>query len=176
MSEVRIIGGSYKNSKIQFDAIEGLRPTPNRLREVLFNWLQFELQNKTVVDLFSGSGILGFEAISRGAKKVSLLEKDKTAYHCLKQNQTKHQFKNLEIIWTDAFDYLKNPLNFDIIFCDPPFHKNHIFKLIEVLKEVQNCLIYFESEYKITAQHLPNNWQIKKEKKISSVYATLIKI
>lgn len=173
-SEVRVIGGSYKNSKIQFNAIEGLRPTSNRLREVLFNWLQFELSDKTILDLFAGSGALGFETSSRGAKKVILLEKNKTAYECLKQNQTKHHFNNLDIIWTDAFDYLKKPLNFDIIFCDPPFHKDYISKLIETLKEIQNCLIYFESEYKISDKNLPLNWQIKKEKKVSSVYACLV--
>ena len=87
MAEVRIIGGVYKNSKIHFLESEGLRPTPNRLRETLFNWLQFELSDKIVLDLFSGSGALGFEAISRQAKKVTLIEKNQTTYLSLQKNQ-----------------------------------------------------------------------------------------
>jgi 16S rRNA (guanine966-N2)-methyltransferase len=176
MAEIKIIGGSYKNSKIQFIDSEGLRPTPNRLRETLFNWLQFELTDKIVLDLFAGSGALGFEASSRNTKIVTLIEKNKITYQSLQKNQKKHQFKNLNILHNDGFDYLKTKPKFDILFCDPPFNKDYIPKLIKILNEVQKCLIYFESEYKITQQHLPNNWQIIKEKKVSSVYATLIKI
>ncbi|SFV56844.1 Ribosomal RNA small subunit methyltransferase D [hydrothermal vent metagenome] len=174
-SEVRLIGGVHKGRKIFFSEIEGLRPTPNRLRETLFNWLQFDIRNANILDLFAGSGALGFEAYSRGAKKVFLVEKNKIAYQNLLENKNNLKSDNIEVIKEDAFVFLKNNIdNFDIIFCDPPFNKGLIDKLIINFTMLKNVIVYFELEYKLSA--LPKNWDILKQKKVASVFAYLVQI
>ncbi len=122
--ELRIIAGQWRSRKIHFPEIAGLRPTPNRVRETLFNWLQPWLPGARCLDLFAGSGALAFEALSRGAGEVLLVERDPAAAAALRRNLALLKAGNAELLETDALDLLdRGPARaFDIVFLDPPFH------------------------------------------------------
>ena len=126
MGRVRVIGGTHRSRVLRFnDGVVGLRPTPDRVRETLFNWLNQDLTGKVCLDLFSGSGALGFEAISRNAKRVICVEKNIATVIDLHNNQKLMGISNLEIIHKNALDYLKNCVDkFDVIFLDPPYASN----------------------------------------------------
>ena len=122
---VRIIGGAWKKSVLRFPAVEGVRPTPDRVRETLFNWLGQDLAGRACLDLFAGSGALGFEAASRGALRVVLVERDPAVVRALQANATRLSATALEIVRTDAFAYLSAAKErFDVVFLDPPFRQN----------------------------------------------------
>lgn len=122
--ELRIIAGQWRSRKIQFPEIAGLRPTPNRVRETLFNWLQPWLPGARCLDLFAGSGALSFEALSRGAGEVVLVERNPDAAAALRSNLALLKAANVELLETDALDLLeRGPVRpFDIVFLDPPFN------------------------------------------------------
>jgi len=182
----RIISGDFRGRKFNFPEVEGLRPTSGKIRETLFNWLQFDIVNKTVLDPFAGSGALSLEAISRGVKEVYVIEKNKMAYEKLKSN-----FKFLDngqytIINEDAVDYLSKPSNqiFDFVFLDPPFAKN---MLLETILKLSNnhyinsqSQIYIESEYQLTNDNLSSlinyHFKINKQKKSGNVHYCLISL
>ena len=129
---IQIIGGKYRGKKISFPNSQNLRPTPNRVRETLFNWLMYDIQGASCLDAFAGSGALGFEALSRGAKAVYLVEKQKAVYQNLCKSASMFGQDNLHILCGDANKYLQtNNTKFDIIFLDPPFNE-----------ELPNDLIY----------------------------------
>lgn len=124
---VRIIGGIYRGKKLQFPDIEGLRPTPDRVRETLFNWLMHDIRDARCLDAFAGSGALGFEAFSRGALEVILLEQSPKAYAHLDKIITSFNTPKLRLIKTDAVQFLQTKQKeFDIIFLDPPFAQNYL--------------------------------------------------
>lgn len=131
MSTIRVIGGHYRSRQVKVIDANHLRPTPARHRETLFNWLNFELPGAEVLDLFAGSGILGIEALSRGAKKVTFIDHNRRALTALKQ--TLQQFtipeERYEIIYTDAINWLKKSHaeahHFSHLFIDPPFTFNY---------------------------------------------------
>ena len=103
----------------------GLRPTPDRVRETLFNWLGQWLDGRSCLDLFAGSGALGFEAASRGAKRVVMVENDRAAFSALERARETLGPRSVELVFGDAFDYLKRPgAAFDVVFLDPPFRQN----------------------------------------------------
>jgi 16S rRNA (guanine966-N2)-methyltransferase len=119
---VRIIGGEFRSRMLHFPAAAGLRPTPDRVRETLFNWLGQRLYGQVCLDAFAGSGALGFEAASRGAARVVMLERDSKARDALRQNASLLQTQGVEILQMDALTYLSRPGElFDVIFLDPPF-------------------------------------------------------
>ncbi|OAM35393.1 16S rRNA (guanine(966)-N(2))-methyltransferase RsmD [Eikenella sp. NML96-A-049] len=122
-NQIRIIGGEQRGRKIRFADAEGLRPTADSVRERLFNWLRHELTGRTVLDLFAGSGALGFEAISRGVKRVVLVENNRrTAASLQQQIQELRLSEKMEVRTLDAFEYLsKTHEQFDVVFLDPPF-------------------------------------------------------
>lgn len=121
-NRVRIIGGEWRSRVIDFPDAEGLRPTSNRIRETLFNWLGQTLHDKRCLDLFAGSGALGFEAASRGAAEVVMVENNRHATQALKKNQEKLAANQCRLVIAEATDFLKrNHQAFDIIFVDPPF-------------------------------------------------------
>ncbi|MDR3412488.1 MAG: 16S rRNA (guanine(966)-N(2))-methyltransferase RsmD, partial [Formivibrio sp.] len=121
-NQVRIIGGNWKRRMLRFPQIEGLRPTPDRVRETLFNWLGQDCTGLTCLDLFSGSGALAFEAASRNASKVVAVETAKPALDALRSNQSTLDARNLEIVWSDGMRFLDStPERFDVVFLDPPF-------------------------------------------------------
>jgi 16S rRNA (guanine(966)-N(2))-methyltransferase RsmD len=121
--EVRIIGGAWKRSKLPVDDRPGLRPTPDRVRETLFNWLGQDLAGWRCLDAFAGTGALGFEAASRGAAEVVLVERDPALLARLAASKAKLQADAVRIERADALQWMKrgSPGAFDVVFLDPPF-------------------------------------------------------
>jgi 16S rRNA (guanine966-N2)-methyltransferase len=150
MGKVRIIGGEYRSRIIQFkDNMAGLRPTPDRVRETLFNWLGQDLTGKICLDTFAGSGVLGFEAVSRRANQVVMLEKNPAVVRDLRYNKELLVCSNIEVIQTDSLSYLQNcNKKFDVIFLDPPYNSGLLLPTLNIIKEKQlllpNATIYVE--------------------------------
>jgi 16S rRNA (guanine966-N2)-methyltransferase len=121
-NRVRIIGGQYRRRLLDFPGSAGLRPTPDRVRETLFNWLGQDLPGWHCLDLFAGSGALGFEAASRGAERVVMIERDPKAIGALEKNRAALGANQVDILRTDALAWLAhNRETFDLVFVDPPF-------------------------------------------------------
>jgi 16S rRNA (guanine966-N2)-methyltransferase len=134
--KIRIIGGEYRGRRIPVPDRSDLRPTPDRVRETLFNWLGQRLDGKSCLDLFAGSGALGFEAASRGAARVVMVENDRRAFSNLDKTRALIQARQVELIFGDAFDYLKSAgERFDVVFLDPPFRQNALPTLLERLPQ-----------------------------------------
>lgn len=169
-SELRIIAGKFRSRKITFTEAEGLRPTHNRIRETLFNWLNDVIENAVCFDVFAGSGALGFEALSRGAKHVTLMDISKNITDTLKNNAATLAVENADFVCGDFIleNKVKNK-KFDVVFCDPPFKKNILLHTCELLesRELLNpsAFIYLEFEKNsVDTSLLPKNWEIKKHK------------
>jgi len=124
---LRIIGGIYRSRRLRVPSRPGLRPTPDRVRETLFNWLGQDLSGLACLDLFAGSGALGFEAASRGAALVVMVERDRAALAELERNRATLGAERVEIVAGDAQGYLagREP-SFDVVFLDPPFRQNAV--------------------------------------------------
>jgi len=172
---IRIIGGQWRGRKLQVPNKQGLRPTPNRVRETLFNWLATHLPGSSCLDLFAGSGALGIEAASRGAKRVVLVEQERTIANSLKlQTKVFASNNNLEIICADALKFLKiaPSMPFDIVFLDPPFARDFIQPCCDLLEQ-HNWLkphahIYMEIEHQHKA--IPNtHWQTIRQQNAGQV-------
>ncbi len=173
---VRIIGGKYRGKKINFPTIEGLRPTPDRVKETLFNWLMNDIRGARCLDAFAGSGSLGFEAFSREAQQVVFIEASKEAYEQLKLTARSFESASLTVIHENTLSYLeKTPLSFDIIFLDPPFNSSYLANCLELLARdnllAKNGLLYIEAPEKITLN--TQFWQEKKSKKAGQVTYSL---
>ncbi|HXI38178.1 MAG TPA: 16S rRNA (guanine(966)-N(2))-methyltransferase RsmD [Burkholderiales bacterium] len=131
---VRIIGGEHRGRRIAVADRPGLRPTPDRVRETLFNWLGQRLDGLACLDLFAGSGALGFEAASRGAARVVMVEKDRAAFVALEKIKDLLKSASVEIHFGDAFEYLaRGDARFDVVFLDPPFGQNALATALERL-------------------------------------------
>lgn len=169
---VRIIGGQYRGKKLSFPDTEGLRPTPDRVKETLFNWLMHDIRGARCLDAFAGSGALGFEAYSRGAKRVVLVESSLQVYNNLKQIASSFNSTNISVIHAEAEEYFQHSAEcFDIIFLDPPFAKNYLPRCMDLLAHsnllVTNGLVYLESPDKLDVD--PAYWQEKKSKRAGQV-------
>lgn len=187
ISELRIIGGKFRSRKIVFTEEEGLRPTHNRIRETVFNWLQDVIENKNCFDIFAGSGALGFEALSRGAKHVTFMDISRNCIDTLKKNAAQLAVENADFINADFIleNKVKNKEDeknkkFDIVFCDPPFKKNILLAACALLetRELLNprALIYLEFEKNsVDIALLPKNWEIKKHKNTLTIEYILCK-
>ncbi len=152
-SGIKIIAGTHRGRTISVPNIENLRPTPNRIRETLFNWLQQDLSNKICLDLFAGSGALGFEALSRNATYVTMVEYNPIAIKNLHNIKTKFSIINLDIIRVDALIYLKNLTKApDVLFLDPPYSSNLLQQSLDIIKNKSdifiNTVIYLEYQEK----------------------------
>ena len=131
---MRIIAGEYRGRRIAVPSRDDLRPTPDRVRETWFNWLGQRLEGQTCLDLFAGSGALGFEAASRGAARVVMVENDRTVFANLQNTQELIKARQAELVLADAFDFLrKTSERFDVVFLDPPFRQNALPALLERL-------------------------------------------
>jgi 16S rRNA (guanine(966)-N(2))-methyltransferase RsmD len=134
---IRIIGGAYRGRRIAVPSRADVRPTPDRVRETLFNWLGQSLEGLACLDLFAGSGALGFEAASRGAARVVMVEKDRGVFAALEKTRDLMGARQVELVRGDAFDYLDSTAErFDVVFLDPPFRQNALLeRLLERLRE-----------------------------------------
>ncbi|OGT36734.1 MAG: 16S rRNA (guanine(966)-N(2))-methyltransferase RsmD [Gammaproteobacteria bacterium RIFCSPHIGHO2_12_FULL_38_14] len=180
-SSVRIIAGKYRHRKIFFDAEPGLRPTHDRIRETLFNWLQPVIENSVCLDAFAGSGALGFEALSRGAKQVVFFDTSKKVISNLKENAKVLGVDNAVFFYQDFFCEAAQPAEprdpgaihrelqqFDIIFLDPPFQKNILLSACEFIIKKKllkpNGLVYLEfPRGEIDGNCFPATWEIQKQ-------------
>ena len=171
--EIRIIGGKWKGKKIFFDLSDDLRPTPDRAKETLFNWLGQDLSEMYCLDLFSGTGALGLEAFSRGAKKVTFVEKNKKYLQKIQDVHLEMGEKNeCDFYCEECLEWIKkNSFNikYDLIFIDPPFNKNLIHDLLSVVlkKDIlsKNGKIYFEFEKELDLK-IPESLSLKKRKSL----------
>jgi 16S rRNA (guanine966-N2)-methyltransferase len=150
-NQVRIIGGTHKRRVVRFPSLEneiaGFRPTPDRVRETLFNWLGQDLIGKRCLDVFSGSGALAFEAASRNASQVIAIESSREAMKAMAENQKILQLPNLKLQLGDAFAFLASTSeNFDVIFLDPPFAQDWWSRLAPLIERIAapNAQIYCE--------------------------------
>lgn len=178
--EIRIIGGLYRGKKLPFPEVEGLRPTPDRVRETLFNWLMQDIKEARCLDAFSGSGALGLEAFSRGASRVVFVEQSPIAYANLQKNINQFNSPKLKLVKTDARLYLQQSIEqFDIIFLDPPFSQEYIPQCLENIAQnsilARGGLVYSESSHVIELDE--KHWkQIKLKKAGQVVYGLLEKL
>lgn len=177
-SQVRLIGGQWRGRSIRFPVVEGLRPTPDRVRETLFNWLRPHIHGAVCLDLFAGSGALGFEAASQGASQVLMVENHAAIVNSLKQQQQLFSADNIRIIQQDALDFLnQHQQPFDIVFLDPPFRNGWLEKLSSRLTCLtSSSLIYVEHEAELTDFSFANNWQSLRAKKAGDVCYQLFKV
>ncbi len=150
MSRIRISGGEWRSRLINVAAnVKGLRPTPDRVRVTLFNWLGQDLSGLACLDLFAGSGVLGFEAASRGAVKVTMIEQDQHAFKALQQNAQSLGSERLELIRMDAVKFATTAVQrYDLVFLDPPYHQGWIERIGPLLPHLANpgARLYIEAE------------------------------
>lgn len=182
----QIIAGEYRGRKLNFPNVNSLRPTPGKVRETLFNWIQFNFFGKTYLDLFSGSGALSFEALSRGAKQVIAIEKNSSAWKNLEKNSKLLKSNKIRCFNQDALEFLaqKNEQHFDFVFLDPPFHQNILPKALKLLSEGNfintSSKIYIESEFEVTQNFLETNFskkiKISKQKQSGQVNYCLLEV
>ena len=168
-NQIRIIGGEWRSRIIEFPDHTGLRPTRDRVRETLFNWLGQHLDGKTCLDLFAGSGALGFEALSRGATNVTMIEQSPSVAQNLKDNAQRLDASGALILNVNALDYLRGPAQrFDIIFLDPPFNQGVLEKVLPLLPPwlSHEGKVYVESELNFVPDAA---WKILKQSRAGQV-------
>jgi 16S rRNA (guanine966-N2)-methyltransferase len=168
---IRLIAGKHRGRKLPVLMSEGLRPTTDRVKETVFNWLMPYIHDSICLDCFAGSGSLGFEAMSRGAEKVTLLELNKVAAKQLLQNKILLKSDNVQVEQVDSLQHLRQGQEskqvFDLVFLDPPFHKGLAEQAATLLNEgwlTPNALIYVEMESQGNSQKMPSSWRLLKEK------------
>lgn len=178
-NQLRIIGGEWKRRVLPFADVDGLRPTPDRVRETLFNWLMWDVQNANVLDLCTGSGALSFEALSRGAAHVTMIEPSHVQAKFLKDNLQSLKADNFKLHVSTAQQAIRSLSldHFDLVFLDPPYSLNlwqelaaHVDPLIK-----NNGLIYVEADCPLFKLELPTSWKLVKETKAGAVKAGLFK-
>lgn len=172
--QLRIIAGAWRGRKLNFPDKEGLRPTPDRVRETLFNWLQQDIAGCHCLDLFAGSGALGFEAASRGAKSVVMLERDAAIAAELRDGVNRLQAEQIQLICIDAVEYLQaNNRKFDVVFVDPPYQSDLLVSCCALLEQkhwlANHAKIYLECDVHNELTDLPENWFCQKSKKAGQV-------
>ncbi|WP_153445552.1 16S rRNA (guanine(966)-N(2))-methyltransferase RsmD [Vibrio algicola] len=171
---VRIISGLWRGRKLPVYDAEGLRPTTDRVKETLFNWLASDIPQSRCLDLFAGSGGLGFEAASRQAEHVTMLELNKSAKQQLSQNVSNLNANNIEVLQQDSLLFLQQSgTPYDVVFIDPPFRQDLLEKTIALLTTnhwlAPEALIYIETEKELTLPALPQDWQLHREKTAGQV-------
>ena len=173
-NQVRIVGGRWRNRLIRFADSAQLRPTPDRVRETLFNWLGQTLDTRSCLDLFAGSGALGFEAASRGAADIVMVESNRDTHAALARPAQMLDAGNIEIICKDAFAFLASDRRvFDIIFLDPPFQQEQLPKLLGMLRRhlAPAGLVYIEAA---RIPEIPPDCVITRRSKVGQVNFLLL--
>lgn len=176
--KIRIIGGKWRGRKLNVIEAHGLRPTPDRVRETLFNWINQKIIGARCLDLFSGTGALSFEALSRGASEVTTVESNRRAVDFLIKTSKILDSKSHYIECADAISWLKKQTKtFDIIFLDPPFDKGYVEKCCQIIFEQslleKNGIIYIESEKNVS---IPSVFKINKINQTKQVQSVLVKL
>ena len=176
MNRLRIGGGTLRSRIIVFPDAEGLRPTPDRVRETLFNWLGQTLYGRCCLDLFAGSGALGFEAASRGAERVLMVEKNSLVFRALKDNSAKLACANVVIRHQDGLEFASRDTGrYDVIFLDPPFQSGYLQRLLEILPQrlSEDGVVYVESGEPFEPA---SPWRVIKSGRAGQVHYQLIGI
>ncbi|WP_257263323.1 16S rRNA (guanine(966)-N(2))-methyltransferase RsmD [Endozoicomonas sp. ONNA2] len=177
--QLRIIAGEWRSRKLPVANVPGLRPTSDRVRETVFNWLAMVTPGARVLDVFSGTGVLSMEALSRGASSALLLEKSPVAANVLKSNLAMLKAGRAKVVESDSLTWLKQPAetSFDLIFLDPPFRMNLLEPACQLLESNgylnENSLIYIEVEKELAPLPIPKNWQLEKSKNAGQVNFSL---
>lgn len=177
--QLRIIAGEWRGRKLPVADLPGLRPTSDRVRETVFNWLNIYVPGAHVLDCFSGTGALSLEALSRGAASAMMLEKAGPAAQTLKANLATLKSDKGQVFNTDSLQWLtkKAPHSFDLVFLDPPFRMDLLKTACELLESNgylnENSLIYIEAEKELSPLPVPANWQPVKSKTAGQVCFTL---
>lgn len=169
-NQVRIIAGRHRGRRLHFVPGRGLRPTPDRVRETLFNWLQGQVPGARCLDLFAGSGALGLEALSRGARYLCAVEQNRLAAQRLRDNIAQlHEESVAEVVQLDALRLLKTTPEapFDIVFLDPPFADTLLPAVCGLLEQhgwlADGAFIYLEQDAALAWPALPGNWILHRE-------------
>jgi len=179
--QLRIIGGEWRGRKLSFPDLDGLRPTPDRMRETLFNWLQYELPGARCLDLFSGSGALGLEALSRGAASVILVDRAAEVTRQLQANLALLQAEHGRVEQDQATRWLERQPpggeRFDLVFLDPPFRQGLLSSCCSLLEAGDllspEALIYVEAERELRTLPVPANWELHRHKSAGQVSCNL---
>lgn len=174
MSRIRITGGEWRSRLVQVPEAPGLRPTPDSVRETLFNWLGQNLSGLACLDLFAGSGILGFEAASRGADYVALVERSRQAFTALKKHADGFECPRLELFCCDALEFVPSSgRRFDLVFLDPPYGQGWLARIEPRLDElaVPGARLYAEAE--IPLERL-GPWSVVKQGRAGQVFFHLL--
>ncbi|MEM9103337.1 MAG: 16S rRNA (guanine(966)-N(2))-methyltransferase RsmD [Pseudomonadota bacterium] len=178
---LRIIGGQWKGRRLRFPTVPGLRPTPDRVRETLFNWLMFDIPGARCLDGFAGSGALGLEALSRGATHLVFIDTSEKSVQAIKQHLATLACFNADVIHTKADKYLKHQQKpFDIVFLDPPFRKGLLKPVLDALYTLErvkiSSKIYIEVEQEFDEQSLPSWLDVIKKKQAGDVSYLLAEV
>lgn len=171
---MRIVGGTHRSRWLQFPDADGLRPTPDRVRETLFNWLGQNLSGKRCLDLFSGSGALGFEAFSRGASTVVMVEKNRAAFLALQENSKKLACDNVTLRCEDGLEFVRREAGrYDVIFLDPPFQSDILLKVLPLLADrlTAEGVVYVETGESFEPGAA---WQVVKSARAGKVHYQLL--
>lgn len=178
---MRIIGGKWRGTRLPVPDLPGLRPSGDRSRETLFNWLQGDLHGACCVDLFAGSGVLGLEAASRGAAAVTLIESSRAAVSAINESVQKLDSELVQVVQGDAIKWLDQcePQSMDIVFIDPPFSSGLESSAIELLT-TRDCvkkggLAYIETARESAPLKLRPGWETSREKLLGDVRMQLLK-
>ncbi len=181
-NSIRIIGGAFRGRRLGFPDVSGLRPTADRLRETLFNWLQGQTEGADCLDLFAGSGALGLEALSRGAKTVRFVDQSRTVIRQLHQNlQLLDAQDRPEVIATDAMRLLRREADrqFDIVFLDPPFASDWLAQACESLEHYgwlkSRSWIYLEQDSHRDWPALPDSWHSHRQARAGQAACALLR-
>jgi len=171
---LRIIGGQWRGRKLSFPKVDAIRPTPDRVRETLFNWLAPIIPGANCLDLFTGSGALGFEALSRGAASVTMCDSNSKIISTLKQHAALLKTTGGIFLQTDATAFLRhNMQKFDVIFLDPPFGSDLLVQCFGILSGsdclTSGAMIYVEAHSKEKLPPVPDNWSEHHSKKAGDV-------
>ncbi len=176
-NRLRIIGGEWRSRVVNFADIPDIRPTPDRVRETLFNWLQAPIVGARCLDLFAGSGVLSFEALSRGAKSVLCFELDAKAATAVRTNAAQLKTESLQLIQKNALDWLQtnsSQQQFDVVFVDPPYAAGFYEPCCRLLQEngwlAPAALVYIEADQPLDLLTLPEQWRLMKHKRAGAVH------
>ena len=182
--KIRIIGGRWKGKKITFSVNPNLRPTPDRAKETVFNWLGNDLTGFSCLDLFAGTGAMGIEALSRGAIRIDFVEIEKIFAKNLKKTlESLEEVADVKIYNENFYKWFNQNSSeriYDLIFIDPPFNKNLIEDVFKCLKQKKiyssNTIFYLESEASVSLNFLDEEFEIFKEKTLKNKCYRLMKV